>query len=185
VGRTGRRVAVALIGDPERICARKKAANKELNELLAVTGTTPDHLTGCGPSGAATLPVEVGDITRFPDREACGLTIYQEGSNLVVGSKPLLEFVLTLKGTKKSPGDRPRVHWPFGVSVDGALSAAAQLRSEPTRSSAAARPEPRRPCRTRRHRLFLGLTSVVCPELRGGSVRRDQPGYRGEAAHAS
>jgi transposase len=52
----------------ERIYARKKAANKELNELLTVTGTTLTDLNGVGPSGAARLLVEVGDITRFPDR---------------------------------------------------------------------------------------------------------------------
>ena len=69
VGKTRRRVAAELIGDLERIYARKKAANKELTELLAATGTTLTDLPGIGPSGAARLLVEVGDITRFPDRD--------------------------------------------------------------------------------------------------------------------
>jgi transposase len=67
-GKTRRRVAAELISDLERIYARKKAANKELNELLAATGTTLTDLNGIGPSGAARLLVEIGDITRFPSK---------------------------------------------------------------------------------------------------------------------
>jgi transposase len=67
-GKTRRRVAAELIGDLERIHARKKAANKELDELLKATGTTLTNLHGIGPSGAARLQVEVGDITRFPSK---------------------------------------------------------------------------------------------------------------------
>ena len=66
-GKTRRRVAAELIGDLERIYQRKKAANKELTELIAQTGTGLLDLTGIGPSGAARLLVEVADITRFPD----------------------------------------------------------------------------------------------------------------------
>ena len=47
---------------------RKKAANKELTELLEATGTSLLDLPGIGPSGAARLLVEVGDITRFPNK---------------------------------------------------------------------------------------------------------------------
>jgi hypothetical protein len=36
---TRRRVAAELIADLERVYARKKAANKELTELVAATGT--------------------------------------------------------------------------------------------------------------------------------------------------
>ncbi len=67
-GKTRRRVAAELIGDLERIHARKKAADKELRVLLAATGTSLLDLHGIGPSGAARLLVEVGDITRFPNR---------------------------------------------------------------------------------------------------------------------
>jgi transposase len=67
-GKTRRRVAAELVADLERIYARKKAANKELNELLKATGTTLTNLNGIGPSGAARLLVEVGDITRFPSK---------------------------------------------------------------------------------------------------------------------
>jgi transposase len=67
-GKTRRRVAAELVADLERIYARKKAADKELGELVAETGTGLIDLHGIGPSGAARLLVEVGDITRFPDR---------------------------------------------------------------------------------------------------------------------
>ncbi len=67
-GKTRRRVAAELIADLERIYARKKAADKELRDLVAATGTSLLDLTGIGPSGAARLLVEVADITRFPDR---------------------------------------------------------------------------------------------------------------------
>jgi transposase len=67
-GKARRRVAAELIADLERIYQRSKAADKELTELVASTGTTLMDLHGIGPSGAARLLVEVGTITRFPDR---------------------------------------------------------------------------------------------------------------------
>ena len=67
-GKTRRRVAAELIADLERVYQRKKAANKELEALLAQTGTSLLTLNGIGPSGAARLLVEVADITRFPSR---------------------------------------------------------------------------------------------------------------------
>jgi hypothetical protein len=67
-GKTRRRVVAELIGDLERIHQRKKTANQELTELLAATGTSLLDLPGIGPSGAARLLVEVGDITRFPTK---------------------------------------------------------------------------------------------------------------------
>ena len=57
-----------LAVDLERIYLRKKQANKELVQLLKTTGTGLLDLHGIGPTGAARLLVEVGDITRFPDR---------------------------------------------------------------------------------------------------------------------
>jgi transposase len=68
VGKTRRRVAAELVADLERIYTRKKAANKELTELLQETGTSLLELHGIGPTGAARLLVEVGDITRFPNK---------------------------------------------------------------------------------------------------------------------
>jgi len=68
-GKVRRRVAAELIGDLERVYARRKAADKELRDLVAATGTSLMELNGIGPSGAARLLVEIGDITRFPDRD--------------------------------------------------------------------------------------------------------------------
>ena len=68
-GKARRRVAAELIGDLERIYQRRKAADKELKGLVSATGTSLMDLNGIGPSGAARLLVEVGDITRFPDRD--------------------------------------------------------------------------------------------------------------------
>jgi transposase len=67
-GKTRRRVAAELISDLERVHARKKAADKELKELVAATGSSLLDLSGIGPTGAARLLVEVADITRFTDR---------------------------------------------------------------------------------------------------------------------
>jgi hypothetical protein len=60
--------ALELVVDLERNYQRKKAANTELIELIKTTGTGVIDLHGIGPSGAARLLVEVGDVTRFPDR---------------------------------------------------------------------------------------------------------------------
>src|SRR5215469_3702482 len=68
VGKTRKRIALELVADLEKTYQRKKAANKELVELVRDTGTALLGLHGIGPSGAARLLVEVGDITRFPDR---------------------------------------------------------------------------------------------------------------------
>jgi transposase len=68
VGKTRKRHALEMVIDLERVYQRKKAANKELIELIKTTGTSLIALHGIGPSGAARLLVEVGDITRFPDR---------------------------------------------------------------------------------------------------------------------
>jgi transposase len=67
-GKARRRVAAELIADLRRTYQRKKAADKELKELVAATGTTLMNLQGIGPSSAARLLVEVGNITRFPNR---------------------------------------------------------------------------------------------------------------------
>jgi len=68
VGKLRKRIALELVVDLERIYLRKKQANKELVTLLKTTGTGLLDLRGIGPTGAARLLVEVGDITRFPDR---------------------------------------------------------------------------------------------------------------------
>jgi transposase len=65
-GKTRKRVALELAVDLERVYAPKKAANNQLIALVKQTGTGLLDLHGIGPSGAARLLVEVGDVTRFP-----------------------------------------------------------------------------------------------------------------------
>jgi len=67
-GKARLRVAAELVSDLERIYQRKKAADKELRDLLKATGTTLTTLHGIGPSAAARLLIEAGDITRFPSK---------------------------------------------------------------------------------------------------------------------
>ena len=66
--KTRKRVALELVVDLERLYRRKKEANKELIALVKATGTGLLDLHGIGPSGAARLLVEAGDITASPPR---------------------------------------------------------------------------------------------------------------------
>jgi transposase len=68
VGKTRKRVALELVGDLEKIYQRSKALDKEIKQLVVDTGSSLMDLHGIGPSSAARLMIEVGDITRFPDR---------------------------------------------------------------------------------------------------------------------
>ena len=67
-GKARRRVAAELVSDLERIHQRKKDASKELTALLAAAGTTLTGLHGIGPSGAARLLAEAGEVTGSPPR---------------------------------------------------------------------------------------------------------------------
>jgi hypothetical protein len=71
-GQARRRVAAELIADLERIYQRKKAADKEVAAAVKATGTTLMSLDGIGPSGAARLLVEVGDIAYLATRRRQG-----------------------------------------------------------------------------------------------------------------
>jgi transposase len=69
VGKTRRRLAVELIVEVEGIDKKIKAIKKEISALVIARGSTLMDLTGIGPSGAARLLADVGDIHRFPDRD--------------------------------------------------------------------------------------------------------------------
>jgi transposase len=69
VGKTRRRLAVELIVELEGIDKKITVINTQLRELIAARGSTLMELTGIGPSGAARLLVDVGDIHRFADRD--------------------------------------------------------------------------------------------------------------------
>jgi transposase len=69
VGKTRRRLAVELIGELEGIDKKIKAGTKDLQALVLARGSTLMDLHGIGPSGAARLLADVGDIRRFRDRD--------------------------------------------------------------------------------------------------------------------
>ena len=65
VGRTRKRLAGEYVAELVMIDKRITTANRELRELIAATGSTLLELFGVGPSGAARLLGDVGDIARF------------------------------------------------------------------------------------------------------------------------
>ncbi len=69
VGKTRRRLAVELIGELETIDKKIKTTEKDLKQLVLARGCTLMGLHGIGPSGAARLLADVGDIRRFADRD--------------------------------------------------------------------------------------------------------------------
>ena len=69
VGKTRRRLAVELIVELEGIDKKIKTIKKELKELVIARGSTLLDLDGIGPSGAARLLADVGDIGRFANRD--------------------------------------------------------------------------------------------------------------------
>ncbi|MEV4058097.1 transposase [Amycolatopsis sp. NPDC049688] len=69
VGKTRPRLAVELIAELEIIDKKIKAADRDLRELVVARGFTLLDLHGIGPSGAARLLADVGDIHRFAGRD--------------------------------------------------------------------------------------------------------------------
>jgi transposase len=68
-GKTRRRLAAELIGELEAIDKKTRALDKELTGLVAARGSTLTGLHGIGPSGAARLLADAGDIHRFASRD--------------------------------------------------------------------------------------------------------------------
>ncbi|WP_433579118.1 IS110 family transposase [Nocardia brasiliensis] len=63
------RLVMELIEDLETIDRKTRAADKELRQLVADRGSTLMELHGIGPSSAARLLADAGDIHRFRDRD--------------------------------------------------------------------------------------------------------------------
>jgi transposase len=61
-------LAVELVGELETIDKRIKTTSRQLKDLVAATGSGLMTLNGIGPSGAARLLGDVGDIARFPTK---------------------------------------------------------------------------------------------------------------------
>ena len=68
VRETRRQLAVELVDELEIIDARIKTAKKQLAALVAETGSGLMRLNGIGPSGAARLLGDIGDVSRFPTK---------------------------------------------------------------------------------------------------------------------
>jgi transposase len=62
---TRHQLARELIEELTVIDAKIRAADKNLRHLVAATGSRVDQLNGIGPSGAARLIGDIGDISRF------------------------------------------------------------------------------------------------------------------------
>jgi transposase len=67
-GKTRRRLAAELVAELARIDKRIRTADTELKELVAAAGSSLLQVHGIGPSGAARLLGDVGDIARFADK---------------------------------------------------------------------------------------------------------------------
>jgi len=68
VRETRRQLAGELVDELEVIDARIKTAKKQLATLVAETGSGLMGLNGIGPSGAARLLGDIGDVSRFPTK---------------------------------------------------------------------------------------------------------------------
>jgi transposase len=68
-GKTRRKLVAELITELEAIDRKIKACKKEIQVLLEAQGSTLLQLRGIGPSGAARLLADVGNIHRFASRD--------------------------------------------------------------------------------------------------------------------
>jgi transposase len=68
VGKTRRWLASELIHELVTTDKKIKIANEELKDLVTSTGSRLQQLHGIGPSGAARLLGDIGDISRFTSR---------------------------------------------------------------------------------------------------------------------
>jgi hypothetical protein len=67
-GRTRRRMAAEEPGDLHRLDAKLKNMKAELKAAVLATGSQLMDIHGIGPAGAARILADVGDVSRFPDR---------------------------------------------------------------------------------------------------------------------
>jgi transposase len=67
-GRTRRQLAVDLIGELEATDRKLKELTTRLREAVTASGSGLLDVFGIGPAGAARILADVGDVTRFPDR---------------------------------------------------------------------------------------------------------------------
>jgi hypothetical protein len=107
------KLSARLITDLERIYQRKKAANKELRDLLKATGSTLTSLHGIGPSGAARLLVEAGDITRFPSEARFA----SWSGTAPIDALPVTRSATACPGQATAGSTAPCTSWPSSSSA--------------------------------------------------------------------
>jgi transposase len=136
VGRTQRQLASELITELAGIDKKIKAADAQLIELLAQTGSTLQQLHGIGASGAARLIGDVADIARFPT--PARFASWNGTAPLDVSSGDQQRHRLSRAGNGRSTGSS--TSWP-------SLNSAATPRDAPTTDANVARARPTwRPC---------------------------------------
>jgi len=67
-GKTRRRMAAEELEDLHRLDAKLKSMKAELKAAVQATGSHLMEIHGIGPAGAARILADVGDVSRFPDR---------------------------------------------------------------------------------------------------------------------
>ncbi len=67
-GKTRRRIAAEELGDLVTVDAKLKKAKAELKAAVVARGSTLTEIHGVGPVVAARALADVGDVTRFADR---------------------------------------------------------------------------------------------------------------------
>lgn len=106
-----------MLGRFEKNARTKKWPHREVAKHLQFCGFEPDAPeSGNRPYVRWTVA-----------GTARSITIYQEGSGLMVHSGPLLEFLLTLPGATEPTGVHPRMKWHYAASVGTALNVATIL----------------------------------------------------------
>jgi Transposase IS116/IS110/IS902 family len=120
IGKTRRWLASELIHELTVIDKKIKIANQELTELVASTGSRLQDLHGIGPSGAARLLGDIGDIGRFTSR--AHFASWHGTAPIDASSGDQNRHRLSRAGTGASTA--PRTSWPSS-SCDTTPTAAA------------------------------------------------------------
>jgi transposase len=158
---------VELIVELEAIDKKIKAIKTELGALIEARESTLMELTGIGPSGAARLLVDVGDIHRFADRDKFASWN---------GTAPL----------DASSGDqqRHRLSWAGNRRINRTLHimAIAQLRNPtPGRAYFDAKKAARKTSKEAMRALKRRLSNVVYTRMVADQNRREATGPGGHS----
>ena len=108
----------------EQNARTKKWPHRKVAEHMKAAGFTPD-----APDSGKKAYVRWNVI----GKKGTELSIYQDGTGLILDSMPQLAFALTLPGASRTQGKHPRVKWSYAASMGNALGAATKLREQANR----------------------------------------------------